>query len=62
MYMSNLTDEPNNLSVDEIDGIFFICDQDGPISHGGVDSGPYSTRLDAEYELDRFVEALEGWY
>jgi hypothetical protein len=58
-------EQPNTLGVDEVDeGVFFICDQDGPISvsHSLCDAGPYSVRFDAQRELDRFKRSLEGWY
>lgn len=55
-------DAGNYLRVDclEENGPYFICDEDGPISHYACDEGPYTALADAEHELARFESWLEG--
>jgi hypothetical protein len=43
-------------------GVFFICDEDGPVEHSECDSGPFSLLFDAQYSLHQFFSYLEDEY
>jgi hypothetical protein len=57
--MFNPQQQDSYITIDEVDlGVWFVTDQDGPVTDSACDAGPWSVQADARRELVAFQREI----